>query len=92
VLNQVDGTLVLSRRAGAHRELKQGALSIDPLDVDATAQALAQALDMEPSERRVRAGRLRQAVQHYQLSDWLRALLKDLEFTTHEKAMNAASA
>jgi trehalose 6-phosphate synthase len=86
VINRRDGCLVLSRQAGAHRELAQGAVSIDPFDVDDTADALERALDMPLEERRVRMSRLRLAIDTHQLSDWLRALLKDLDLTAHEKA------
>jgi trehalose 6-phosphate synthase len=89
VLNRRNGTLVLSRSAGAHRELAPGALSIDPLNVEETSAALEQALDMSQAERQVRMSRLRFAINGYQLSDWLRALLKDLELTAHEKSLTA---
>ncbi len=47
------GVLVLSRFAGAAAEL-DGALIVNPYDIDAIAEALQQALDMPLSERRER--------------------------------------
>jgi trehalose 6-phosphate synthase len=91
VVNRRNGSLVLSRSAGAHRELSPGALSIDPLNVDETASALEQALEMSPEERQVRMSRLRFAINGYQLSDWLRALIKDLDLTAHDKSLTATS-
>jgi trehalose 6-phosphate synthase len=92
IANQRNGALVLSRNAGAHRELSPGALSIDPLDVAETAAALEQAIEMSPEERQVRMSRLRFAINGYQLSDWLRALIKDLELIAHEKSLAAPTA
>lgn len=52
--NPVDpGVLVLSRFAGARHEL-EGALSVNPYDIDGVAAAMAQALEMPIEERRAR--------------------------------------
>lgn len=79
VLNTRDGVLVLSSEAGAHAELACGAISIDPRDVDGTAEALYQALTMPAEERRERALRLRNKVRGRDLRDWFRALLADID-------------
>lgn len=70
--------LVLSRAAGAYAELGEGALGIDPLSLDDTADALARALDMPEPERRRRAALMRDAVLRWTARDWMRALLTDL--------------
>ena len=44
IVNQRDGLLVLSERAGARPQLESGAIVISPCDVYATAEALHQAL------------------------------------------------
>ena len=89
LVNRRDGSVVLSQTVGSHRELKHGALTIDPLDVAGTTAALRRALQLSPGERKERVARMRQAIRNYQLSDWLRAQLKDLEVTAHEKALSA---
>lgn len=50
--------LVLSREAGAHEELKDDAIVVNPYDVEQTAAALHEALTMPPHERAERAKRL----------------------------------
>ncbi len=71
LLNTNDGVLVLSQEAGAYEELGVAALGINPFDVQATAAALHQALEMEPAERAERAGALRALVEARSGADWL---------------------
>jgi trehalose 6-phosphate synthase len=52
------GALVLSREAGAAVELGPDALTINPYDVSATAEALHRGLEMPEEERRRRGARL----------------------------------
>ena len=63
LVNERDGVLVLSRQAGCADELGPHALVINPFDVSATAQALAQAIDMAPEERGERARAMRKVVE-----------------------------
>jgi trehalose 6-phosphate synthase len=78
VVNRRDGVLVLSATAGAHAELRAGALSVQPEDIEGTAEALHKALVMAPAERRRRAALLRDAIEQHDLQDWLRRQLDDL--------------
>jgi trehalose 6-phosphate synthase len=50
--------LVLSREAGAHAELREDALVVNPYDISGTADALHAALSMDRDERRRRSERL----------------------------------
>ncbi|MGW5233387.1 alpha,alpha-trehalose-phosphate synthase (UDP-forming) [Streptomyces nodosus] len=50
--------LVLSREAGAHEELGEEALTVNPYDIGGTAAALHTALSMPPGERTERTTRL----------------------------------
>jgi len=84
VLNR-EGVLVLSRRAGASAELQEGALEIDPESVDATVNALQQALTMPLGERRLRAGAMRRAVHRWTGRDWFAALRADLDEARAER-------
>ena len=79
LVNQKDGALVLSTRAGAYRELGDAALPIEPRDVAATAQALYRGLTMTVAERRDRARRLRAQVVAHDLRMWFSGLLADLD-------------
>jgi trehalose 6-phosphate synthase len=71
IVNQRDGVLILSERAGARQQLESAATVISPCDVYATAEALHQALVMPPEERRERADRLRLLVEREDITDWL---------------------
>ncbi|MEU8589024.1 trehalose-6-phosphate synthase [Streptomyces sp. NPDC048664] len=50
--------LVLSREAGAHEELGDDALTVNPYDIGGTARALHEALSMGPQQRADRTKRL----------------------------------
>jgi trehalose 6-phosphate synthase len=78
MLNMHDGVLVLSKRAGAYAELGEAALAIDPEDVEQTAEALYQALRMDPKERRERSSRLRKVIREHDLMAWFAELLDDI--------------
>jgi trehalose 6-phosphate synthase len=77
-VNRRGGALVLSENAGTHEELGEWALTINPFDVDATAQALHQALMMDPVERHRRAEKMREVVQQNDVARWISAQLQDI--------------
>ena len=58
------------------------ALLISPLDVEGTAQAMVEALDMPLAERRTRHTRLLKRVTDWSARDWLNAQLVDLGVRT----------
>ena len=78
LLNNNDGTLVLSTGAGAFQELGELAHAIDPLDVGGTAAALFTALSMSPDERSTRARALRNVVSARTPAHWIEPQLDDL--------------
>ncbi|MFN2219917.1 MAG: trehalose-6-phosphate synthase [Anaerolineae bacterium] len=71
ILNQRDGVLILSERAGARQQLESGALIVSPCDVYATAEALHQALVMPADKRQERAHRLRWLIEKEDIAAWL---------------------
>ncbi len=79
LVNERDGVLVLSENAGAFAELAEWAVGVNPFDVWGQAQALHEALGMEPLERRRRAEGLRAQVRENDLSAWIAGLLADLQ-------------
>jgi trehalose 6-phosphate synthase len=79
VLNQRNGVLILSQNAGAFPEIGRHAVGIHPFDIEATAAALASALEMDESERKRRGEDLRRRVLANRPRDWLRKQLEDLE-------------
>jgi trehalose 6-phosphate synthase len=78
-LNKRGGVLVLSRNAGAAVELAPAALLVNPVDVEKTARAISDALDMPLEDRRERARRLRRLARGRDPSRWIDAQLRDLE-------------
>lgn len=78
ILNRKDGVLVLSETAGAHAQLRPGALSIRPDDLDGTSEALYQALFMDRTERQRRAAYLRAAIEREDLAHWLSGQFSDV--------------
>ena len=59
LVNGRDGVLVLSENAGAHDELGEWALTVNPFDISGQADALYEALVMPAAERARRAAGLR---------------------------------
>jgi trehalose 6-phosphate synthase len=78
VVNRRGGVLVLSENAGTHEELGEWALTINPFDIDATAEALHRALLMDPVERHGRAERLKTVVEQNDIARWISAQLQDI--------------
>lgn len=78
IANQRDGVLILSTGAGAHAQLKLGALSVPKQDSAALTEAMHQALGMGPEERKRRMQILRRAVEREDLPGWLGAQIEDL--------------
>src|SRR5258706_1280749 len=79
LVNQRDGVLVLSENAGAYEELAEWAIAVNPFDVWGQAQALREALELEPAERRRRADGIRAQVRENDVSRWIAGLLSDLQ-------------
>jgi trehalose 6-phosphate synthase len=79
LVNERDGVLVLSENAGAHEELGDWVVTINPFDVWGQAEALHEALSMEPGERRRRAEAIRAQVRENDVVKWVQGLLADLD-------------
>jgi trehalose-6-phosphate synthase len=72
-----DGALVLSRFTGASRELVD-ALLVTPYDVEDTAAAIRQAVEMPAAQRRARMARMRAQVREQNVYRWAARLLGEL--------------
>jgi trehalose 6-phosphate synthase len=70
------GVLVLSRFAGAAREMPE-ALIVNPYHVEETADALYRALTMPPAEQRERMASLRSTVREFNVFRWAGRMLAD---------------
>jgi trehalose 6-phosphate synthase len=79
VVNTRDGVLMLSENTGAHAELGEAAISVNPFDIDEAAQAIHRALTMSATERRRRADRLREIIDATDPGTWIDGQLADIE-------------
>lgn len=70
------GVLVLSRFAGAAREMTE-ALIVNPYHVEETADALHRAITMPPQEQRERMASLRSTVHEFNVFRWAGRMLGD---------------
>jgi trehalose 6-phosphate synthase len=73
---QVDerGALVLSRFCGAAQEI-EGAVLINPFNVDGFAAGIRHAIAMPPEERRQRMRRMREQLHESTIFDWLEMIM-----------------
>lgn len=72
-----DGVLILSQFTGASRELQE-AIMINPYSIDDMADAIKQAIEMSPQQRRKRMSKLRQTVRQNNIYRWAGKILSEL--------------
>ena len=79
LVNERDGVVVLSENAGAHAELGEWALTVNPFDVEGQAEAIGLALSMDADERRNRLEAIREYVREHDLKRWTDTLFAALD-------------
>ena len=79
LVNARDGVLVLSENTGAHEELGEWALTVNPFDVAGQAEAIHDALELPEDERARRLEAIRAHVREHDLAAWIAAQLAGLE-------------
>ena len=79
LVNERHGVSLLSENTGAHEELAEFALSVNPFDVQEQADAIHRALTMSADERSWRAEGLKRVVESRDPGDWVDDQLKDIE-------------
>ncbi len=77
-VNTRDGVLMLSENTGSHHELKEGAISVNPFDIDEQARAIHRALTMSRAERAERSGKLREIIDRTDPGSWIDEQLADI--------------
>ena len=77
-VNTRDGVVMLSENTGAHEELGDCTLSVNPFDIQEQADTIHRALTMEPEERRLRADRLKEIITERDPGDWVDEQLADI--------------
>jgi len=79
LVNTRDGVVVLSENAGAHEEIGEWALTINPFDVYGQAQAIHEAIVLAQDDRRQRLAAIRAHVRTNDIESWIDAQLADLD-------------
>ncbi len=78
LVNERDGVSILSENTGAHEELGEFALSVNPFDIEETADSIYEALTMSADERARRARGLKEVVTARDPGDWIDEQLEDI--------------
>jgi trehalose 6-phosphate synthase len=78
MVNERAGVSILSENTGAHEELGEHALSVNPFDIQALADSIHAALTMEPGERARRLRGLKEIVTARDPGDWIDDQLADI--------------
>jgi trehalose 6-phosphate synthase len=78
-VNTRDGVLMLSENTGSHQELIDYVLSVNPFDIQEQADAIHQALTMDPELKRSWAEGLREIIFSRNPGDWVDDQLRDIE-------------
>jgi trehalose 6-phosphate synthase len=78
MVNERDGVSILSENTGAHEELGEHALSVNPFDIQALADSIHAALTMQPAERARRLRGLKEIVTARDPGDWIDDQLDDI--------------
>src|SRR4051794_39647218 len=78
LVNEHDGVSILSENTGAHEELGEYALSVNPFDIQELADSIHAALTMPADERQRRALGLKATVTQRDPGDWIDDQLADI--------------
>ena len=78
-VNEHDGVVVLSENAGAHHDIGDWTVTVNPFDIEGMAEGLYEALTMAPDERRRRSQALTQYVREHDVGSWASDQLADLD-------------
>jgi trehalose 6-phosphate synthase len=90
IASQKPGVLVVSETVGGSAEMENCGLLVCPLDVEGTAQALAQAITLPMEQRHQWLNRIRQHIEQWTAGDWLKAQLQALGFPALPEVLPSA--
>jgi trehalose 6-phosphate synthase len=78
MVNERRGVSILSENTGAHEELGEYALSVNPFDIQELADSIHAALTMDPAERERRAKGLQEIITSRNPGDWIDEQIADI--------------
>jgi trehalose 6-phosphate synthase len=79
LVNDRTGAVVLSENAGAHEELAEWTITVNPFDVEEQAHAIHAALSLSADERRRRLDAIRAHVHAHDINAWIDVQLAALD-------------
>jgi trehalose 6-phosphate synthase len=79
LINRRDGVIILSENTGAHEELGEYSISVNPFDLESQKEAIYQALTMEKDEKSRRAGMIKDTVRHNDIHKWIETQFVDIK-------------
>ena len=85
IVNEREGVSILSENTGAHEELGEFALSVNPFDIQELADSIYTALTMDGAERHRRAEGLIDIVTSRDPGDWIDEQLADIKAKAREQ-------
>ncbi|HEV2218545.1 MAG TPA: trehalose-6-phosphate synthase [Candidatus Dormibacteraeota bacterium] len=89
LVNRNDGVIVLSENAGSHEELQSHVLSVNPFDIEATADAIYRGLVMGAEEKRRRNEGARDVVRSNDIARWISRQVQDIRDLVGTPGMRA---
>jgi trehalose 6-phosphate synthase len=87
IVNERNGVSILSENTGAHEELGEFALSVNPFDLQELADSIHAALTMETAERERRLRGLKEIVTARDPGDWIDEQLADIRKKAEKTAL-----
>jgi trehalose 6-phosphate synthase len=86
MVNERDGVSILSENTGAHEELGECALTVNPFDIQELADSIHAALTMSAEQRRSRLEVLKSIVTARNPGDWVDEQLTDIRARERARA------
>jgi trehalose 6-phosphate synthase len=79
LVNERNGAVVLSENTGAHAELADWVITVNPFDVEGQAEAIHRALELDEDERHRRLDAICAHVREHDVNAWIDRQLAALE-------------
>ena len=89
LVNRSDGVIVLSENVGSHEELEPHVLSVNPFDIEATANAMHEAIVMSAEEKRRRNAAAREVVRTNDIARWITRQVQDIRDLASQPGLRA---
>ena len=89
LVNHTDGVIVLSENVGSHEELHPHVLSVNPFDIEATANAMHQGIVMGVEEKRRRNAGAREVVRSSDIARWITRQVQDIRDLASQPGLRA---